>query len=273
MSTFAINRSKKTNNNIISTINKPYIGKQNPLTSKIEPPNTTHVVEEILKPKIGISPTLPQNGVSVRSKQLFLPRSVNNYSKFITIRKDTTPIRIGGLYDYYRDRFKIPIETDKFQFCSEQKVSSIFATTGNRQWFSTFIDKQPSFKTSLFDIVEANPLMLLTSCDCLFTDFSGEYILNSSLKSSNQLVSSSNNRVSKGTIDVNIESNYIIVTIYSKRTQSYVKIRLRPPVRYRPAYGDWVFDENVTIDNILSNTEYAEIINCCNDIINPIDNQ
>lgn len=273
MSIFAINTNKRTNNNIVSTINKPFIGKLNPLTAKIDSPNTYQAFEPSPKDKIASSPTLPSDGVNVRSKQLFLPKSVTHYSKFITIRKDTTPIRQGGLYDYYRDRFKVPVEVDKFQFCAEQKISSIFATTGNRQWFSTFIHKQPSFKTALFDIVEANPLMLLTDCGCLYTDFTGVYKLKTNfISNDNDLIASSNNKVSLGIVDINIESNYIIITIFSKKTNSYVRIRLRPPVRYRPAYDDWVFDESVTIDNILSSTEFAEIVNCCNITPNLVDN-
>jgi len=271
MSIFSIHNNNKINNNVISTINKSFIGKFNPLSSKIESPNTIQAFEPIIKDKIAVSPTIPQAGVSVRSKQVFLPKSVTNDAKFITIRKDTTPIRLGGLYNYYTDRFMVPIEVDKFQFCSEQKISSVFCTTGHNQWFSTYLDRQPSFKTTLFDLVTPSPSILLQDCNCIHTDLSGTYTLDTKIfNKSNQLISSSNNQVSKGTIDISLVDNYIIIEIYSKITNSRARIKLRPPVRYRPAYNDWVFDENVSLKGLLSNTEFAEMIDCCDIIVNPL---
>ena len=264
MTNFSINRNQKQNHNQ-PTINKNFIGKKNILTSKIVSPNTIEpVIIDNTKENNKFDIPVPQNGIKVRSKQLFLPKSVNNYAKIITIRKDTLPIR-NNLYHYYKNEIIDPIEVDKFYFCNEQKISSIFSTSGDTHWFSTLIDKQPSYKTSLFGKVVFERLSLLKDCSCNYFDFSGSYSIDRfSENNDNQLIYSSNKRVSKATIDFDAESNYIIITIYSEKVQSYVKIRLRPPVRYRPLYNDWVFDENVTIENILSSTEFAELINCCN---------
>lgn len=261
MSTFRINKKIKENNTNKSSV-KPL--NLNTSAMSIRPPHTLPTLDFVGRHETLLSSgiTSPVKGSKIRDKQ---PENqgllVNNYAKVITVRRDTTPIR-NKLYHYYLDRFKEPIIVDKFKFCTEQKISTVFSSNGYNQWFSTFAQNELSFKKALFDKVAFNFLSLSTDC-CFYTDFSGVYTLNTKLVD-NQLVASSNKRVSKATIDFNIESNYINMRIYSAKTQSYVNIRLRPPLRYRPAYGDWVFDEDVNIFDLLSPTEYAKIVDCCN---------
>lgn len=263
MSTFKINNDRNTrfdSSNIASLTNAQAPG-INIAALRILPPNT-HSAKTLILPSKNTFNILPAIGLTVRKQQDSQVNIGNNYSKIIRIRKDTLPIR-NNLYDIYNTKYKKPIIVDKFEFCEEQKISSIFSTTGYHQWFSTLIDKQPSFKTSLFDKVSSRLLSLNQDCSCRYIDFSGQYIFDRNA-SSDQLLSSTNKKVSKAIIDFNIEQNYINIYLYNNKTDSYVHVRLRPPLRHRPAYNDWVFDEDVTINDLLSNTEYAEIVNCCN---------
>lgn len=262
MSTFKINDQFKANNNNKSAV-KPLPSNFSGIN--IRSPNTLATLKTLPSNRVllpdGSGVTAPALGSKIRSKQDSKIISVNNNAKFITIRKDTTPIR-NNLYHYYLDDFKQPITVDKFQFCFDQKVSSVFSSSGDSQWFTTLIKNQPSFKLPLFGKITPSLLSLNADCSCIYTNFSGLYTLDTKLIN-NQLIASSNRNVSKGAIDFNIESNYISIYIYSNKTKSYVNIRLRPPLRYRPAYNDWVFDEDVNIFDTLSDTEYAKLINCC----------
>lgn len=262
MTNFFLNKNKTLKASIQDrTIQNNFVGRQNTLTTKILPPNTFEIKTEN-KNKINISPTIPADGVSVRSKQPISVIKVNNYAKIIRIRKDTTPVRTN-LYDYINSMFKRPIIVDKYEFCYEQKISSIFSTNGDTQWYSTYVDRQPSYKTALFNRVSYAPLSIGDDCSCRIFNFNGIYTIDRRLSRGNTLVESSNRNISNVTFDFDPIENYIIVSFYSYKTKSYVKIKLRPPLRYRPIYNDWVFDDKVIIDNIMSLTEYAEIIDCC----------
>lgn len=261
MSTFQINNNIRSNfNNKISTTNNFGSG-PNISAINIQSPNTNSAKQLIL-PNKNIFELSPPIGLTVRNKQDSQIINTTNYSKIIRIRKDTVPIR-NNLYDIYNYRYKKPIEVDKFEFCEEQKISSIFSTTGYHQWFTTLIHNEPSFKTSFFDKVSSRLLSLNKDCSCRYIDFSGQYVLDKNA-SVNQLLSTNNKKVSKAIIDFNIKDNYINIYLYNNKTDSYVQIRLRPPLRYRPAYNDWVFDEDVTINDLLSDTEYADLVDCCN---------
>ena len=262
MTNFFINKNKTLKDSLKDrTIQNNFVGKQNTLTPKILPPNTFEIKTTRID-KDTVSPTLPANGVSVRSKQDNNIIKVNNYAKIIRIRKDTVPVRTN-LYDYINNAFKEPIIVDKYQFCNEQKISSVFSTHGDAQWFSTYVDKQPSYKTALFNRLIYSPLSLSDDCSCRIFNFNGIYGIDRRSSQDNSLKTSSNKNISKIKFDFDPVENYIIVSIYSFKTKSYVNIRLRPPLRYRPIYDDWVFDDSVIIDNIMSSTEYADIVDCC----------
>lgn len=262
MANFIPNKNKKLKDTIKDrTIQNNFAGTQNPLTSKIISPNTFEI-KTVIQPNFNISPTIPADGVNIRSKQPLSVIKVNNYAKIIRIRKDTTPVRTN-LYDYINSMFKRPIIVDKYEFCYEQKISSIFSTNGDAQWYSTYINKQPSYKTATFNRVSYSPLSIGDDCSCRIFNFNGIYTVDRRLSGGNTLIQSSNKNISNISFDFDIVENYIIVSFYSYKTKSYVKIKLRPPLRYRPIYNDWVFDDKVIIDNIMSSTEYAEIIDCC----------
>lgn len=257
MSNFVINNNSNNKNR---TIKNNFIGRQNTLTSRILSPNTF---------VINASPSSSKNLITqidgTRAKPEPSTIQGSNYAKIIRIRKDTKPIR-NNLYDYINSVFKRPVLVDVFQFCAEQKISTVFSTHGNTQWFSTLINKEPSYKTALFNKVFFNPLSLREDCSCNIFDFNGRYEIDRRLPDFNSLISSSNKDISRVSFEFEPSTNYIMISFYSHKTKSYVRVRLRPPLRYRPIYGDWVFDENVTIDNIMSSTEYAEIVDCCQPI-------
>lgn len=259
MSNFIPNKNKKLKDSIKDrTIQNNFVGKKNTLIYKILPPNTFEIKSFNSRP-FNISPTLPADGISFRYKQPISVIKVNNYAKIIRIRKDTIPVR-SNLYDYINSIFKRPVIVDKYEFCSEQKISSVFSTNGDVQWYSAYSDRQPSFKTALFNRVSYTPLSLSDDCSCRIFNFNGIYTVDRRL-SDNDLIETSNKNISK--ISFDLIDNYILISFYSYKTKSFVKIRLRPPLRYRPIYDDWVFDDKVIIDNIMSLTEYAEIIDCC----------
>lgn len=265
MHTFVINKTSKSNNNNKTSIRSNFSSGPNISAIRILPTNTASSYKNDTDSDQIYNPQIKLNyGSNVRIKQDSQVISINNYAKVIKIRRDTSPIR-NNLYNFYKDRFKQPVIVDRFEFCSEQKISTIFSSNSYNQWFSTLITNEPSFKTHLFNKVFSNSLLSLSDdCSCRYIDFSGSYILDRNLSTDNQLVQSSNKRASKASIDFNMEENYINIYLYSKKSKSYINIRLRPPLRYRPAYDDWVFDEDVTIYDMLSNTEYAELIDCCN---------
>lgn len=263
MHTFVINKNNKSNENNKTSIRSNFSAGPNISSINIASPNTssTRSQTDILDDN---SQNLSNHGLSVRVKQDSQVISVNNYAKVIKIRKDTSHIR-NNLYDFYNYRFEQPVIVDRFEFCSEQKISTIFSSNSYNQWFSSLTKNEPSFKIHLFAKVFSPTFLSLSSnCSCRYVDFGGFYELDRTLPSENQLVKSSNKRVSKAIINFNTEENYINIYIYSQKTKSYINIKLRPPLRYRPVYDDWVFDEDVTIYDILSNTEYAELIDCCN---------
>lgn len=261
MTNFFINNKKTLKDSLKDrSIYNNYIGKPNTLTSKVLPPNTFEI-KKIEVSKVSVSPTLPATGISIRDRQTDSIVKISNYAKVITIRKDTTPVRTN-LYDYINGVFKEPIIVDRYEFCYEQKISSIFSTNGGVQWFSTYIDRQPSYKTTLFDRIKYSPLSMGKDCSCRIFDFNGIYTVDRRL-SDNNLIKSSNRNISAIKFDFDPIENYIIISFYSYKTKSYVNIKLRPPLRYRPIYDDWVFDDSVLIDGIMSSTEYAEIIDCC----------
>lgn len=262
MSNFLIKQNRALKESIKSrTIKNNFVGKQNTLTAKTVSPNTFQIKVPIID-KTSVSPTISVDGISIRSKQNNNTIKINNYAKIIRIRKDTTPVRTN-LYDYINSVFKEPVIVDKYEFCYEQKISTSFSTNGYVQWFSSYIDKQPSYKTSLFSRISYSPLSISDDCSCRIFNFNGIYTVDRRKPEDDSLVLSSNKNISKIKFDFDPIENYIIVSIYSFKTKSYVKIRLRPPLRYRPIYDDWVFDDSVIIDNIMSSTEYSEIIDCC----------
>jgi hypothetical protein len=274
MSIFRINNNTRFNNNNKSAI-KSNLVNLNTQSMNIRSPHTMRTKKNEFKIRTLLSSgvTAPSYGTTVRNKQDDQIISVNNNAKVIIIRRDTTPIR-NNLYNYYTFKFKQPIIVDKFKFCSEQKVSSVFSSSGYNQWFSSLIKNEPSFKSSVFNKISASVPSLQSDCSCIITNFEGLYTLNRTLNN-NQLIYSSNRKISRANIDFNLEQNYINIYIYSDKTQSYVNIRLRPPLRYRPAYQDWVFDEDVNIIDQISSeefqvTEYAKLIDCCNLGIIPI---
>lgn len=258
MTNFYLN-SKKTLKDTLKdrSIYNNYIGRQNTLSTKILSPNT-FTINSIINP----SKNLIEITDEIRAKPQPSTIQGTNYTKVIKIRKDTTPVR-EGFYDYTNSMWQRPIIVDTFRFCKEQKISTVFSTQGNIQWFSTLITKEPSFKISLFSRVIPSDLSLLEDCSCNIFDFNGLYEVDRRLPDYNSLISSSNRKISRVSLEFDPSQNYIIVSFYSHKTKSYAKIRMRPPLRYRPIYNDWVFDESVIIDNIMSSTEYAEIIDCC----------
>lgn len=257
MTNFILNAKKTLKNHLQDrTIQDNFVGKQNTLTSKIFPPNTFVLNNN------NSSKELISQIDGTRAKPLISTIQGNNYSKIIRIRRDTTPVRTN-LYDYINSVFRQPVLVDTFKFCSEQKISTVFATHGDVQWFSTFNDKQPSYKTAIFNRILYNPLSLQEDCSCRIFNFNGIYTLDRTLPNFNSLITTSNKDISKVSFEFDPSQSYIIMSFYSTKTNSYAKIKLRPPIRYRPIYNDWVFDESVTIDNIMSLTEYAEIIDCC----------
>lgn len=264
MHTFVINKNNKSNENNKTSIRSNFSAGPNISAINIIPSNTTNIHKKDSLDTIDNNSQKTNFVSNVRVKQDSQIISVNNYSKVIKIRRDTSFIR-NNLYDLYNYRFEQPVIVDRFEFCSEQKISTIFSSNSYNQWFSSLIKNEPSFKIHLFDKVFSPTFLSLSSdCGCRYVDFSGQYEIDRTLPSENQLIQSSNKKASKAIINFNLEENYINIYIYSQKTKSYINIRLRPPLRYRPAYDDWVFDEDVTIYDILSNTEYAELIDCCN---------
>lgn len=261
MTNFLINKNKTFKNSLKDrAMQNNYVGSGNTLTAKTFIPNT-FTINNFVKKNINISPTSPVGGINIRNKEPLSVIKVNNYSKILRIRKDTTPIR-NNLYDYINNIFIQPTVVDRYEFCYEQKISTIFSTNGMVQWFSSYMDKQPSYKSSLFNRLSYSPLSLDKNCSCRIFNFNGIYSIDRRLQNNN-LLFSSNKNISNIQFNFDPIDNYIIISFYSYKTQSYVKTRLRPPLRYRPIYGDWIFDDSVTIDNIMSLTEYTEIINCC----------
>jgi hypothetical protein len=261
MNKFTLNHTKIANYNI-PTINYTFIGSQYILTSHIDIPNTLPAKIKNKTKTQAATYGSPQNGVIVKYKLPFMPQMVTNDAKVINIRKDTSPIRRGFSYNYYKDQFISSLTIDRLEFCQEQKISTVFSTNSYNHWFSTFINPQISFKKTVFSKIIPQRAGPFKNCNYPDSEFDGSYIVDITTSvNDNQLVFSSNRDASKAIINFDKESNYIIVKIYSKKIKAYVDIKMRPPVRYRPAYNDWVFDESLIIDNIISNTEYVQIIN------------
>ena len=73
-----------------------------------------------------------------------------------------------------------------------------------------------------------------------------------------------------GTFTFYVSEEYFDIYLYPKQelnNPSYIHIRYRIPVRYRYVYEDWTFWESVLLENIMSETEFVKIIDCCGNSI------
>lgn len=184
----------------------------------------------------------------------------NNDSSKTTTTKTATAIR-ENKYRYNFGQFVAGYPESETKVYCPQKVSTVFLK--NNHYSTSYIIKNPAFKTTNISLVKNRQNLQATAeCSCFYADLSGEYILDWTINS-NQLISSDNALVNNGTINFDLINSYIDIELYSNISNSKIHIRLRPPLKYRAAYDDWTFDEDVTIEELLSNTEYAEVINCC----------
>jgi hypothetical protein len=200
---------------------------------------------------------------SVTKKNLnTLALTPNNDIKIITIRNDTTPLRNNG-YFYFSDRFKKPPTITRYKFCAP-KIATIYSTNGNLQWFSAYVKKPASFKSVNTNIVKGRSLFISDSngnCDCDYTDFSGKYFFN--ICENPSLISTNNLNTKLANMFYDKDNQYFDIKIYSKYNKSYVWIRFRITLKYRWDDGRWVFNPKFVIDKIMSETEFASIVDCC----------
>lgn len=189
---------------------------------------------------------------------------LNNDAEKIIINESPKAIR----------EFKFNIATAKFNqgypnisiypLCN-QRVSTVF-THGSTSWTNSTLNSSTSFPMQ-------NPLDIVKQAsnddcvECIPIDYTGEYILNWSVTEGPQLLSSTNSQVVLGTFTYHMSEDYFDIFLYPStqiKNNSYIHIRYRVPIRWRHAYNDWTFWENVIINGEMSNTEFIRIVNCCN---------
>lgn len=197
-----------------------------------------------------------------------IPR--NNDRRNVRMLQDTTAVR-QNRYDFSRGKYDLGYPRPNNYALCPQKISTIFQN-GNTHFTTSTINFSYPFKHNLVKVSDISRLSS-SDCACQYVDFSGNYILNWSLSSGGQLISSDNPQVTIGTFTFYASENYFNIYLYPKpsvNNSSYVHIRYRIPVRYRYAYGDWTFWESLLIENTLSETEFVKIVNCCGADINPL---
>lgn len=210
--------------------------------------NIYHVNSSVSKQELNLNPT------SLTS---------DNDTKIITIRNDTSPIRNNG-YSYFSNRFKQQPTVTRYKFCAP-KIATVYSTHGNLQWFSTYVKKLPSFKSVNVNIIKGKSLFISygeENCDCDYTNFNGKYTFD--LCKNTSLVSTDNNKIKFASMVYNNNDQYFDIKIYSKYNKSYVWIRFRIILKYRWDDQQWIFNPEFVIDKIMSETEFATIVDCCN---------
>lgn len=204
------------------------------------------------------------------------------YKKYILDKKEDIPVN-NDRRNIRKSLTSSAIRQNKFQWASgkfdqgfpllsnynlcPQKIATIFQY-GHYHWTQNTNNTSTSFPlTSTFvKVIDADSRLSLNDCNCYDVDFSGEYVLNWSLETGAQLVSSDNPDITLGTFIFYQDDEYFEIFLYpdaNLNDNTYVHIRYRIPVRYRYAYGDWTFWESLLIDGILSETEFVKVINCC----------
>lgn len=187
-----------------------------------------------------------------------------NEAEIVRITKDASAIRQDG-YLYYDDQFKQGLPYNVSYNLCPQKLSTVF-TNHSKFYSSSYELNEISYKTELLVSIadaQASVASYTTSdCVCFVNEFTGNYYLDWS-SSEGKLINTDNGNVSDVSFDFYSSEEYFEIKIYPKSGSSYLWIRYRIPVRYRYAYLDWVFMENLVINGEMSETEFVKIVNCC----------
>jgi len=187
-----------------------------------------------------------------------------NEAETIRLTQDASAIRQNG-YLYYDDKFKPGLPYNTSYVLCPQKLSTVFSNS-SKFYSSSYDLNEISYKTEkIVSITEANALVAnytTSDCICFVNEYTGNYYLDWS-SSEAKLINTDNGNVSDVSFDFYSSEEFFEIKIYPTSGTSYLWIRYRIPVRYRYAYLDWVFMENLVINGEMSETEFVKIVNCC----------
>lgn len=249
MSTFTINANKINNQNYIYKNSIKNIPSTLPIND-FNNTKTSNITKIFQKKSINQERDIPKN----------------NNRRNVRKNLDTSAVRQNH-FNYFVGKFDqgFPLASN-YPLCP-QKISTVFQN-GGLHWTQNTTNIGSSFPlgSNFIKVVDSLTQLSSLDCNCYYVDFSGNYLLNWTLESGGQLLSSDNPQVTIGTFNFYQSDEYFDIFLYpipELNKSSYVHIRYRIPIRYRYVYEDWTFWESLLIDNTLSETEFVKVVDCC----------